>query len=160
MTRPAMLQLTPIRLGDQDYAVDIMSIREVITPLPITRVPGAPAFVEGVVDLRGRVLPVIDLRRRLELPPGAPTRHNRYVIATVAGWTAALVVDAVGEVVRVAASQVLPAPPLAPGGEKVGENRIFQGIYRQGERALVVLDLARLLTSDERAGLAGLEPPP
>ncbi len=153
MKRAGGLQLTPISVSGQDFCVDIMSIREVITPLPVMRVPTAPAFVEGVIDLRGRVLPVLDLGLRLGLAASTASRTQRYVIATVAGWTAALRVDSVGEVLRVAPTAVLPAPELAVG---VPAPAIFRGLVRHDGRALVVLDLTALFSSAEASALAGL----
>ena len=73
----ALAQLCTFRVGGEDYAIDIMRLREIITPLPVTPVPRAPSFVEGVIRLRGDVIPILDVRRRLGLPVTPPTRKTR-----------------------------------------------------------------------------------
>ena len=121
---PARAQLCTFRLGGEDYAIDIMRVREIIPPLPVTPVPRAPAFVEGVVRLRGDVIPVLDVRRRLGLPPGPATRKTKILIVNVAGRRLGLVVDEVTEVVRIPRHDIRPAPALV-GGQGV---RFFLGV--------------------------------
>jgi purine-binding chemotaxis protein CheW len=106
------VQLCTFRIGGEDYAVDIMRVREIIQPLPITPVPRAPAFVEGVVHLRGEVVPVVDVRRRFGLPPSAPTHKTKFLVVHLAGRRIGLVVDEVCEVVRLARAEIRPAPAL------------------------------------------------
>jgi purine-binding chemotaxis protein CheW len=106
------VQLCTFRIGGEDYAVDIMRIREIIHPLPITPVPRAPASVEGVVRLRGEVVPVLDVRKRLGLPASAATRRTRFLIVNVARRRIGLVVDEVCEVIRIPREEIRPAPPL------------------------------------------------
>lgn len=111
----ALVQLCTFRVGGEDYAVDIMRVREIIRPLPLTKVPRAPAFVEGVFRLRDEVIPVVDVRRRFGLPAASPTRQARYVIVNVAGRRLGLVVDEVCEVLRVPRSEIRAAPVLGDG---------------------------------------------
>lgn len=106
------VQLCTFRIGGEDYALDIMRVREIIQPLPITPVPRAPAFVEGVVRLRGEVIPVVDVRKRFGLPPSAPTRKTKFLVVHVAGRRLGLVVDEVCEVLRLARAEIRPAPAL------------------------------------------------
>ncbi len=112
---PGLAQLCTFRVGGEDYAIDIMRVREIIPPLPITPVPRAPAFVEGVIRLRGDVIPVLDVRRRLGLPVGPPTRKTKVLIVNVAGRRLGLVVDEVTEVVRIPRAEIRPAPALVEG---------------------------------------------
>ena len=107
-----LVQLCTFRIGGEDYAVDIMRVREIIHPLPITPVPRAPASVEGVVRLRGEVIPVLDVRRRLALPASAPTRRTRFLVVNVARRRIGLVVDEVCEVIRIPRDEIRAAPPL------------------------------------------------
>jgi purine-binding chemotaxis protein CheW len=116
-------ELFTFRIGGEDYAVDIRRVREIIHPLPITPVPRAPAFVEGVVRLRGEVLPVIDVRKRFGLPAQSPGGRTKFLVVQVAGRRLALVVDQVAEVLRVARSEIRPAPSFATPGP-----RFFLGI--------------------------------
>ncbi len=120
----ALVQLCTFRIGAEDYAIDIMRVREIIRPLPITPVPRAPAFIEGVVRLRGEVIPVLDVRKRLGVLAKAPTRKSRFLIVNVAGRRIGLVVDEVCEVLRLPRSEIRPAPALgAPGAA-----RFFVGV--------------------------------
>jgi purine-binding chemotaxis protein CheW len=110
-----LAQLCTFRVGGEDYAIDIMRVREIIPPLPVTPVPRAPAFVEGVVRLRGDVVPVLDVRRRLGVPITPATRKTKVLIVNVAGRRLGLVVDEVTEVVRIPRSDIRPAPSLVEG---------------------------------------------
>ncbi len=120
----ALAQLCTFRVGGEDYAVDIMRLREIITPLPVTPVPRAPAFVEGVIRLRGDVIPVLDVRRRLGLSVTPPTRKTKVLIVLVAGRRLGLVVDEVTEVLRIPRAEIRPAPTLVEGGGP----RFFLGV--------------------------------
>jgi purine-binding chemotaxis protein CheW len=120
----ALAQLCTFRVGGEDYAVDIMRLREIITPLPVTPVPRAPPFVEGVIRLRGDVIPVLDVRRRLGLPVMSPTRKTKVLIVHVAGRRLGLVVDEVTEVLRIPRAEIRPAPGLVEGGGP----RFFLGV--------------------------------
>ena len=119
-----LVQLCTFRIGGEDYAVDIMRIREIIHPLPITPVPRAPASVEGVVRLRGEVIPVLDVRKRLGLPASAATRRTRFLVVNVARRRIGLVVDEVCEVIRIPRHEIRAAPPL--GDERAP--RFFLGV--------------------------------
>jgi purine-binding chemotaxis protein CheW len=114
--REARVQLCSFRIGGEDYAVDLMRVREIIPPLPITPVPRAPASVEGVVRLRGEIVPVLDVRKRLGVPAVAPSRKTRFLVVNVARRRIALVVDEVCEVLRLPRRELRPAPPLAEAG--------------------------------------------
>jgi purine-binding chemotaxis protein CheW len=119
-----LAQLCTFRVGGEDYAIDIMRVREIIPPAPVTPVPRAPSFVEGVVRLRGDVIPVLDVRRRLGLPVTPATRKTKYLIVSVAGRRLGLVVDEVTEVLRIPRAQIRPPPALVEGGGA----RFFLGV--------------------------------
>ncbi len=118
------VQLCTFRIAGEDYAIDIMRVREIIQPLPVTPVPRAPAFVEGVCRLRGEVIPVVDVRKRFGFPAGPPTRKTRFLIVNVGRRRLGLVVDEVCEVLRVPSGELRAAPAL------VGESgpRFFLGV--------------------------------
>jgi purine-binding chemotaxis protein CheW len=119
-----LAQLCTFRVGGEDYALDIMRVREIIHPLPITPVPRAPLSVEGVIRLRGDVIPVLDVRKRLALPVTPATRKSRFLVVNVAGRRLALVVDEVRDVLRLPRSEIRPAPPLGVPGTP----RFFLGV--------------------------------
>jgi len=118
------VQLCTFRIGGEDYAIDIMRVREIIRPLPITRVPRSPSFLEGVIRLRGEVIPILDVRKRLGVAVEEPTRKTRFAIVNVAGQRIGLVVDEVCEVLRIPREEIRPAPPLGA----VGGPRFFLGV--------------------------------
>lgn len=140
-----LVQLCTFRIGGEDYAIDIMRVREIIHPLPITKVPRTPSFLEGVFRLRGEVIPVLDVRKRLGLPPGEPGRKTRFLVVHVARQRIGLVVDEVREVLRVTRREIRPAPPLAEGGAP----RFFLGVCggepKAGTRRRPGSDRMRLL---------------
>jgi len=110
-------------LGDEEYALDILRIREIIKLRPVTEVPRAPAFIMGIISVRGQVLPVMDLRLRLKLRARPPTTSSRILIATREGEAQGLLVDKVSQVVRMRDEEVEPPPPMllgADGGEFIG----------------------------------------
>lgn len=142
-------QLVVFRLADESYGVDINSVREIITWQPVTRMPGTPRFIEGVLNLRGSVIPVIDLRKRFEFPEQAHTAETRIMVVEIEGQVVGLVVDAVTEVLRVPSEAI-----EAPDGFALGVNAAFlRGVAKVGERLIVLLQLDGLLEAEERAAL-------
>ncbi len=156
-----IVQLAAFTVGDEHYALDIMRIKEIINPLKITSVPKAPAFIEGVVELRGAILPVVDMRNRFDLPATAPTRATKYLIVSIdrvaakpgaeapGRWIVGLIVDGVHEVLRVPKSEIRAAPAMALNADA----RYFSGVCHHRQRIVMVLDLDAILSTGERATL-------
>jgi purine-binding chemotaxis protein CheW len=140
-------QFVTCHVDGEEFAVDILSVQEIIRMVEITRVPKAPSFVEGVINLRGRIIPVLDLRRRLGVPGAERTAQSRIVVVMVRGRVVGLVVDSVSEVLRIPKSAMEPAPSL---GTTVGAEFI-QGVGRLEDRLLTLLDLKRLLLTTDGA---------
>ncbi len=138
-----VVQLCAFKVGDEEYALDIMRVREIIPPSRITPVPRAPEFVEGVVNLRGTILPVMDLRKRLCVPARPLAQKSKYLVCSVGPRRVALVVDAVTEVLRIPRSALKRAPALLsrPGP------RFFLGVCGPDERLKLLLNLKALLES-------------
>lgn len=145
-----VLQLATFRLSSEEYAVDIAAVQEIVRMSSITRVPRAPSFVEGVVNLRGKIVPVIDLRKRFGLEAIEPTKSTRIIITQVEGKTVGLIVDAVREVLRIESGAISPTPELVASGV---ETSFFKGVGQLGDRLIVLLDLQHLLGVDEVAAL-------
>jgi purine-binding chemotaxis protein CheW len=156
-----IVQMVSFHVGDNDYALDIMRIKEIINPLVVTAVPKAPSFIEGVVELRGAILPVVDLRKRFDLPPTQPTRSTKVLIVGISlanqpgedgrRMIVGLVVDGVSEPIRVPRDQVRPPPPLTQGA-----TAYFSGMVHHLGKILMVLDLDAILSSQEKISLQGL----
>jgi purine-binding chemotaxis protein CheW len=142
-------QLVVFELANEYYGVDISGVESIIKLQEITAVPHAPDFVEGVTNLRGTVLPVIDLRRRFNLPAADHDNDTRIVVVDVDGSKVGMIVDAVTEVLRVPDEAIEPPSPLV-----VTVNSAFiTGIAKMEHRLVILIDLGRVLSLDEKAEL-------
>jgi len=151
----AQLQVQPgkyltYRLGDEQYGIEIGKVQEIIGLMPMTRVPRTPESVRGVINLRGKVIPVVDLRRKFGLNSVEDTRETCIIVMHLVQpdhtlLTLGIVVDKVSEVADFSADQLQPQPAF---GTKVMANLIL-GIGRIGERVVLILDADRLVTPEE-----------
>ena len=138
------LHLVVFQLGAEEFAVPIAVVREVVRVGDITRVPHAPGHIRGVMNLRGRILPVVELRSRLGLEPAVVTPRSRVVVADVRGRTLGLLVDGVARVIKLSEREVA-APPdevRAAGSDAI------TGVARIKERLLLLLELDRILHTE------------
>jgi purine-binding chemotaxis protein CheW len=142
-------QLVVFSLANEDYGVDIAAVDGIVKMQPITTVPHAPGFVEGITNLRGEVLPVIDLRKRFGLPVGEKTKDTRIVNVEVDGIRVGMVVDAVNEVLRVSEEDIEPPSPLVT----TVDSAFITGIAKVHERLIILLDLAKVLSPEEQTDL-------
>jgi purine-binding chemotaxis protein CheW len=142
-------QLVVFELGEERYGLDIATVYEIIRHQPVTAVPQAPSFVEGVINLRGRIIPVVDLRRRFGMAPGELTKASRIVVCEAAGTRVGLVVDGVSEVLMVSSESVEQTPEVASGYD----TQYLRGIAKLGERLVILLDLAGLFGEVDAAAL-------
>ena len=153
--RVELMQLVAFGVGDGDYAVDIMRIKEIINPVAVTPMPKAPPFIEGVIELRGAILPIIDVRKRFDMTPTSATRATKYLIVSIdvgeARVIAGLIVDRVSEPLRVPRTEIRPAPRLS-----VSERAFFTGVVAHHGKMLMVLDVDALLSSPEKQLLSGM----
>jgi purine-binding chemotaxis protein CheW len=152
-------QLVVFNLANEDYGVDIAAVDGIVKMQSITKVPHARSFVEGITNLRGEVLPVIDLRKCLGLPPSEATKDTRIVNVEVDGVRVGMVVDAVSEVLRVSEENVEPPSPLVTTVDSVfitGIAKVDEGEGVSG-RLIVLLDLAKVLNTEEQAELETLQ---
>lgn len=143
------IQLACFRVGSEMYALDIMRIKEIIRPQKLTAVPKAPDFIEGVINLRGAVIPVVDLRKRFGQPHFEAGQGGRIIICSLAGKILGLLVDDVTEVQRYTRQDIQPAPQFLKG--KGAE--FFLGVCRRGEELMMLVDLERILSSEEKIDL-------
>lgn len=150
-TKPS-LELVVFRLGAENYGLRLHQVREIIMVGQITPVPRAPQFVEGVLNLRGEVMPVVDLRTRFGLPRVEPTSISRILITSIGGVFTGLVVDAVEEVRPVDLHRFGPPPTVTA----VGANRYIEKVARLDSSMIFLLELQQLLTDAETDQLQGL----
>lgn len=151
-----LLQIVTFQVGSEVFGLDILIVHEIIRFQQLTRVPNLPGYVEGVLNLRGKVIPVVGLRQRMGLERKEPTSTTKIIVASVKNDVLGFMVDSVSEVLRISASTVEPAPRLGEVGQKY-----VSGIGKLDNRLLLLLDLDRLLTNDECANVlaasAGVE---
>lgn len=140
-------QVVGLDLAGESYGVDIGRIQEIIRLQPVTKVPNAPACIEGVTNLRGKVIPVLDLRKRFGLPTTVGTKRSRIVVAELGRHTVGLVVDGVSEVLTV--PEVAIEPPSAVVLSV--DSAYLRGIAKLQERLVLLLDLSCLLSAGEDA---------
>lgn len=143
-------QIVGLELAGELYGVEIGRVQEIIRMQAITMVPNGPAFIEGLTNLRGHVIPVMDLRKRFGLTDSEPTRRSRIVVAELGEHTVGLIVDAVSEVLRVGADQVEPPSALVT----TADSAYLRGVAKLEERLVLLLEPARILSVGEQAALA------
>ena len=138
-------QVVSFRIGEEEYGVDIMAVQEIILVGCITQVPEVPEHVLGVINLRGNVIPIMNLRRRFGMPDQPSDEATRIVVMNLSGRTVGAVVDGVNEVLRLSHEEI-SATPTSLGG--AGKDYVI-GLARRKERLLILLDMARLLAGGE-----------
>lgn len=134
-------QLVTFSLGTEEFGVDIMRVQEIIRIPPITRVPKAPSYVEGVINLRGNVIPVVSLRSRFGMERVDDTELSRIVVLQVQGKVFGVRVDAVTEVLRLDSEAIEPPPQVTMGMD----SQFIRGVGKIGERLLILLDLTHIM---------------
>lgn len=144
-----LLQLVSFRLSGEEYGIDILKVQEINRMLTITKVPNAPDFVEGIINLRGKVIPIINLRKRFGLEVKEVDKHTRIIVVNLDSRILGIVVDGVSEVLRLPSDTVQPAPPIVSGQ---GADYI-RGIGKIGERLLILLDLNKLFSTEDREAI-------
>jgi len=148
-----MTQLVVFRLGEEEFGVEILEVQEIILLSPITRVPRAPEFVEGVINLRGEIIPVVDLRKRFGLSADELKDEARIVVVDVNENLVGMIVDEVTQPLSLPTSQIQPPPPLAGGVEAT----YLRGIGKLEGRLIVILNLERALSASEVQALEEME---
>jgi purine-binding chemotaxis protein CheW len=156
VSKDSGVQFILIGIGNSFYAIDIMKIVEIVKYIPVTKVPKAPEFLEGIIDLRGTLIPVLDMRKRFDIQAEKanekPNEKVRIVVIKVLDKIAGLIVDEVKEVLKVASHKVMPAPKIVQGIE----SEYLSSVVSDKGRIILVLDLDRILTTTERVQLKNL----
>lgn len=144
--KPKEYQLVVFTVGDEEFGVDISQVREIVRLVQITYLPKAPAFIEGVVNLRGQVVAIIDLAKRLGISSKSRGEAARIIIVEIGENTVGMVVDSVSEVLRLPSENIEEVPSLIE--TEVPEHYV-RGVGKLKERLLVLLDLNKVLTQEE-----------
>lgn len=141
-----IIQLVSFNIGSEEFGVDILKVQEINKLIQVTKVPNSPVFVEGVINLRGRVIPIVDLRTRLGMDKKPHDKNTRSIVVEIEGKTIGFVVDSVNEVLRIP-KNITEAPPAIVSG--IDANYITS-VAKMEDRLLILLDLDKILTVEEK----------
>lgn len=142
-----LIQLVSFKLDREEYGVEVLKVREIIRMTTITQMPNTPHYVEGIINLRGKVIPIVSLRKKFGLMDSSNDTHTRIMVMDMSGELMGFIVDSVSEVIRISAGEIQPAPSMVGSG--VDQDSI-SGVINQAERLLVLLDLDNLFTAEEK----------
>lgn len=148
-----LIQLVSFKLDEEEYGVDVLKVREIIRMPSITRVPNTPHYVEGVINLRGKVIPIMSIRKRFGLGEVENDKSTRIMVMDVDGELMGFIVDSVSEVIRISEQEIQPPPPVATGGL---DQECMSGVVNQPERLLVLLDLEKMSSKEDRKLLSSI----
>jgi len=148
-TTSETLQVVVFALAGNEFGIDIVQVREIDRLMPITRVPRVPAHVEGIVNLRGQLVPIVDLRTRLGIPHTEPTKTARIIVAEIGPRSIGMIVDEVREVVRIPVDQIADSEGVLEGLA----NEFIGALGKVDERLIILLDVERVLGPEAPADL-------
>jgi purine-binding chemotaxis protein CheW len=150
-----LMQLVGFTIGNEQFGVDILMVQEIIRSAPITSVPNSPDFIEGVINLRGNIIPVIELRKRLNLfRKDSASKESWILILDINGRVTGFIVDSVTRVLKILESTIEPPPEVVVAGLA---NQYIRGVCDIGEGLLIMLDFNRILLADELKLLKAIE---
>ncbi|MCH7879093.1 MAG: chemotaxis protein CheW [candidate division Zixibacteria bacterium] len=148
-----LLQLVSFKIGAEEFGVDITKAQEINRMVEITKAPQAPNYVEGVINLRGKVIPVVELRKRFGLPVAERNSETRIVNVEIGGQEIGMVVDAVTEVLRITSDSVEPPSSVIT----TADSGYLKGIAKLDDRLIIMLDLEQVLSTAEKEVLSGTD---
>ena len=144
-----LLQLVSFNIGSEEFGVDILKVQEINRMVEITRVPQASHYVEGVINLRGKVIPIIDLRKRFNLEIKEYDKNTRIVVVDISGNIMGMVVDSVSEVLRLPSNTIEPPPEIVASIN----SEYIKGVAKLEDRLLIFLDLSKVIDVSEMSGI-------
>jgi len=147
-----LIQLVSFMLADEEYGVEVLKVREIIRMPTITKMPNTPSYVEGIINLRGKVIPIISMRRRFGLMESQYDSRTRIMVMDVAGGLNGFIVDGVSEVIRIQSGDIQPPPSMVSG--TVGQDFIT-GVFNHQERLLIIMDVDRMFSDAELDSISG-----
>lgn len=142
-----LIQLVSFNLDHEEYGINVLKVREIIRMLNVTRVPNTPYYVEGVINLRGKVIPIISLRKKFNLAEADHDKRTRIMVMEVGGELMGFIVDEVSEVLRISEKEIQPPPPVVSSNI---DQECMSGVINQAERLLVLLNLEKMFSLDEK----------
>ena len=158
MSTAELAQFVNFRLRDEEYGVDIGSVREITRVVDISHIPESPSFIEGVTNLRGQIIPVVDLAKQFGLAPQEKLPESaRIVVTEVKGQTVGMIVDEVPEVIKIPEENIEPTPELIQTGIR---KDYIKGVGKLENRLIVLLDLEKVLAPHELEEVAKVDKSP
>lgn len=139
-------QLISFMVGSEEYGMEILRVKEVIRSPEITSLPKAPSFVKGIINLRGDVIPIVDLRDKFGLPSDVTTSATRIIVVDVDGRLVGMVVDSASQVVRIPSDQIDPPPPIIGGIS----TEYIKGVAKLNDRLVILLNIDSILSGEEK----------
>lgn len=143
-----LIQLVSFSLAQEEYGVDVLKVREIIRMPVITRVPNTPHYVVGVINLRGKVIPIIAMRKRFSLQDADFDKQTRIMVMDMDGELMGFIVDAVSEVIRISGAEIQPSPAVVSSGI---DQECIAGVVNQADRLLVLLNLEKMFSPEEKS---------
>jgi purine-binding chemotaxis protein CheW len=140
-----ILQLVTFNIDDEEFGVDIMNIQGINRMIEVTQVPNSPDYIDGIINLRGKVIPIVNLRKRLDMQEKEHDRNTRFIVVEVQQKVIGFIVDSVNEVLRISTNIIEPPPSIVAG---VNSDYITS-VGKLEDRLLILLDLEKVLTSHE-----------
>ena len=150
-----LIQLVSFMLDGEEYGVEVLKVREIIRMPTVTTVPNAARFVEGIINLRGKVIPIISMRKRFGLPESANNSHTRIIIMEASGVLAGFIVDGVSEVIRIQDGDIQPPPAMVLSGGSGQE--FITGILNRAQKLLIIMDADLMFFNEERESLSRIQ---
>ncbi|MDF2891393.1 MAG: purine-binding chemotaxis protein CheW [Clostridia bacterium] len=149
----AELQLVVFKLDKEEYGVDIMQVQEISPYQKLTKVPNSPDFVDGIVNLRGDVIPVVNLKKKFRLIESEVTELTRLIVINNGSRRTGFIVDDASEVITISDKDIEEAPPMIVGADR----KYIQGVGKLDKRILIILNLHKLLTEEEEIQLNDIQ---
>lgn len=140
-----MQQLIKFQVGDETFGIGITQIHQILKPQEVFKVPNTPTFIEGMINLRGKVLTVFNLRKRFNMPEKENDENTKIIIITMGEYLLGFTVDSVTEIVKIPDEEFVEAPPSITNLDK----RFISGVAKLGEKLILLLNLEKVLTPDE-----------
>lgn len=143
------MQIVCFKIGNEEYGIEILKVQEILKLPKITALPKAADFIMGVIDLRGKVLPIIDLSKRFDIDHPNSTDTKRAIVVSIQGKEIGLAIDSVSHVIRVNSTDIEPPPPIVKGIS----GRYIVGIAKINQEFVVILDINHIFSTDEIASI-------
>lgn len=140
------VQLVSFMLAGEEYGVEVLKVREIIRMLNITKMPNTPHYVEGIINLRGKVIPIVSMRNRFGLSETADSIQTRIMVMDVQGGLTGFIVDGVSEVIRIQSNDIQAPPAMISGNI---DQEFITGVFNHGERLLTIMDIDRMFEGEK-----------